>query len=181
VLIELRNKLVSQHTGKIFGFVLPRWVKMYMDVDLSLSNHKKIKDIRRLINKYSFDVEKVSSYHDFVFFYEKMYRPYIASRHRQSAVIEDCKKMLHDFRSEKSAIYFILYEGIRIAGLYEQTENGIPYMHALGVLNGDEDLLKMGVISVLYYYALVDHHNNKIKRVNIGGTSPLLQDGLTRF
>ncbi len=44
-----------------------------------------------------------------------------------------------------------------------------------------EDIMKMGVIGALYYFALVEHRKNNIRRVNIGGTSPLLKDGLTTF
>jgi hypothetical protein len=54
-------------------------------------------------------------------------------------------------------------------------------MHAVGVLNGSDDIMRMGVIGALYYFALTDHRKNNIKRVNIGGTSPLLKDGITMF
>ncbi|MCK5137397.1 MAG: hypothetical protein KAR19_16555 [Bacteroidales bacterium] len=180
-MVELTNKLAKQRAGELAGFVLPRWLKMHLDVDLSLSLIKKGNDIPRRIRKYSLGVEKGYSDQDFAFFYEKMHKPYIECRHKESGIVEDYKKMLQDFKREKSTIYFVIKDGLRIAGLYEQNFDGIPFMHAVGILDGSDDIMKMGVIGALYYFALTDHRKNNIKRVNIGGTSPLLKDGLTMF
>jgi hypothetical protein len=179
--IELVNKFVKKIACKEAGFVLPRWLKMYLNVDLSLSFIKQGGYIPRRIRKHSLEVEKGFLDQDFVFFYEKMYKPYIARRHKDSAIVENCKMMLRDFKRKNSIIYFIIKDGIRVAGLYEQNYNGIPFMYAVGVLDGSDDLMRMSVIGALYYFALKDHKEHKIKRVNIGGTSPLLKDGLTMF
>lgn len=180
-LVEVSHKPSRQLSIELPGFVLPKWVKMYMDVDLVLEPRKKINAIQNAIKRYSLSVEKAYSDQDFIFFYEKLYKPYIESRHKESAVVEKCKEMLHNFKRWKSTLYFIVKNGVRIAGMYEHLDDGFPYMHALGVLDASEDIMKMKVIGALYYFSLEDHKKNNVKHVNIGGTSPLINDGLTRY
>lgn len=180
-IVELSNKLIQQNVSSEKGFLLPRWLQMHMDVYLSLKIIDKQKDILRRIKKYGLNVEKGFSEQDFAFFYEKMHKPYVESRHKCSAIVENYRKMLYDFKKKNSTIYFIVQDGVRIAGLYEQNGNEGPHMYAVGIINGSHEIMKMGVIGALYYYALVDHMKNNINRVSIGGTSPLLMDGLTRY
>lgn len=155
---------------------------MHLDVDYSMSLiTRKRNHIQRRIKKHSLEYEIGSSQQDFQFFYEKMYKPFIESRHKESAVISDYKKMFQEFKKEKSSIYFVTHDGNRIAGLYEQSYDGIPYMHSVGVLDGSVEFLKMGAVGAAYYFAISDHKKNNINRVNMGGSSPLLNDGLTKF
>jgi hypothetical protein len=180
-LIELKNKLVEDYISLEAGFVLPRWLKMYFDVDLSLSIIEKDKDILRRIRKHSMKVEKGYSEQDFLFFYHMMYKPNIAHRHKESAYVENYKMMLQDFKRCNSLIYFITKDKKRIAGLYIQDFNGVPFAHANGILGGADDYLKMGVLGALNYFALKDQKENGIKCFRMGGTSPLMKDGLTRY
>ena len=89
--------------------------------------------------------------------------------------------MFKSFRSEKSTIYFVIKDGVRIAGLFVQDLEGMPTLRKLGILGGSDEILRMGVISALYYYVLADLKRNNFKRVNVGGTSPFLKDGLTKY
>jgi hypothetical protein len=180
-MIELNNKLLKQPPCTELGFVLPRWLKMHMDVDLTLSLMGNQHFIRRRIRKHSLKVEKGFSEQDFAFFYKKMYKPYVESRHKDSAYVENYQKMLQDFKKNNSTIYFVITEGLKVAGLYEQKYDGIPYVYAFGVLDGSDEIMRMGVIGALYYFALTDHLKKDIKRVNIGGASPWLKDGLTQY
>lgn len=180
-IVELLNPVSMRCVRHAKGWIFPRWLKMYMKVDLSLAKIKKRRDIPKRIRKYSMELEMSTSSKDFKFFYEKMLRPHVEIRHKASAYIEDYKKMLQDFKKKNSTLYFVILDGRRVAGMYEINEGGIPYMYGVGVLEGSEEIMRMGVIGALYYYSLADHSSNNIDRVNIGGTSPLLSDGLTRF
>jgi hypothetical protein len=181
MLVELANKLTNQQFSEVQSFTLSRWIRMYLNVDLSLSLIGNRHSIRRHIRKHSLEVEKGYSEQDFILFYEKMHKPYVEHRFEDSAIIENGKMMLEDFKRKESTIYFVLKDGERIAALYEQNENGVPRLYAVGVLNGSDEILKMGVIGALYYFTLLEHQENGIKYINIGGTSPLLKDGLTFY
>jgi hypothetical protein len=180
-IIEQANEYLNQLASQVAGFVLPRWLKMYMDIDTSLSLIGDSHDIRKRIRRHQLDFEIGHSEKDFLFFYEKMYKPYIERRHKKSAVVENSKMMLEEFKRKKSVIYFIIREGQRIAGLYLHLNDENPYLHAVGVLEGSDTILRMGVIGALYYFVLDDLRKSNFKRIDIGGTSPLLKDGLTAF
>lgn len=179
-ILELNNEHIRKYTDNEAGFELPRWVKMYLDVELSISLIKKDGDILRLIKKNALSMEKGSTDQDFQFFYDKMYKPNILARHNDGPIIEEYKLMLQVFHKCNSTIYFVIKDGQRVAGLYVQFFER-PFLHALGTINGSNDTLKMGAIGALYYFVLKDQMEQNVKYINIGGTSPLLKDGLTRF
>jgi len=178
---ELSKKLPKVKIGNSPAFVLPRWLKMYLDVDLTLAKIKKDRGIPKRIRKYGLEVEKSSSPEDYKFFYEKMYLSYVLGRHRGSAFIEDFKEMFHHSKGKGSILYFAKYDGKRVAGLYELKEEKGPHMYAFGVIDGSEEIMKMGVLGAIYLHALKEHQANGIKRVSFGGTSPHINDGLTMF
>lgn len=180
-IVELSKGFTSRIAKEANGFILPRWLKMYLDIERSLTLIRKGSRVIRRIRQHSLEVEYSSKPEDFKFFYERMHKPYIQKRHNDSAFIEDYKDMLNDFNRKESTIYFILKDGVRVAALYEQNAEEFPHMYAIGVLDASPDIMKLGVVGALYYYSLENHHNNNISRVNIGGTSPLLTDGLTKF
>jgi len=180
MIVEITNNFIERNISDVPGFVLPRWLKMHLSIERSLSM-KSFKQIQNRIGKYNLEFEKAFGCEDFCFFYNKMYKPYIEARYKNSAIIEDYKKMSRNYKNGKSTIYFITRYGKRIAGMYVHNDDGVPYFHALGILYNSEEIRNMGVIGALYYFALLDYKKQNIRRIEIGGTSPLLKDGLTRF
>ena len=181
-LLELNTKTTRAKSRNIYGFLLPRWLKMHLDVDGSFDIlSQKGHHIRRKIKKFNLSVEIGENREDFEFFYERMYKPYVQARHKGSAVIASYHEMFGHPCMESARIFFVTYRGQRIAGMYEQFFNGVPYLHAVGILYGSFEYLKMGAVGASYYFAIKDYKNHRIPRVNLGGTSPLLTDGLTRF
>jgi hypothetical protein len=180
-IIELSGKVIDKNLDKTRGIVIPRWMKTFIDIELTLSKSKHIRDIGRMIRKHSFMFEKGSSETDFEYFYHKLYKPYVKSRHKEAAVVEDYKLMLRNFMDTESDIYFVTRNGIRIAGVYLRNIENVPYMYALGILNASEELMRNGVISALYYYVIDSQRENASRRIDVGGCSPFLDDGVTCF
>ena len=181
-LLEIDSEITKKHARNIYGFLLPRWLKMHLDVDKSFEIlSDKRNHIRRMIRKYDLSLNIGTQEEDFRFFYEKMYKPYIQARHKGSSVIDSFEIMFNHPRMESARILFVIHEGKRIGGVYEQFFDGLPYLNALGVLDGSMEYLKKGAVGATYYFAVEEYKRNQIPRVNIGGTSPLLKDGLTKF
>jgi hypothetical protein len=178
-MVELNN-----FTQKTFnnskGFVLPRW----LDLELNPSEPLKIKQldtILRRIRKYKLTFERKLTDSDLLYFYERMYKPYISGRHKKAAIFTDFKQFQYLFNNNKSQLYFILKDGEPVAGAIDIIEGKNVRMGSIGVLDGRDDLLKMGVVGACYYYRIMDYRVRKINMVNVGGTSPILTDGLTQF
>jgi hypothetical protein len=162
------------------GFLLPRWLELRLDIDASVKILTK-EDILRRIRKHSLTVERRYSEDDFCFFYERMYKPYVGIRHRDSAVIGDYRYLLNIFKRKGSELYFVIKDGQPIAGSINEIINNTLRMSSLGILDGREDILRMGVIGALYFFQANEYYKRGIASVNIGGTSPILMDGLTQF
>lgn len=180
-IVELNTRQIEVQCEKLNGYIIPRWLKMYLDVEASIQLIERYNSIPRKIRKFAMTVEQGNGAEDFLFFYDRMYKPYVVNRHKCSAVIEDRKQMLEDFLKSTSTLYFVLVQGTRSACLYVQYFQGVPYLHGVGVLDGSDEIMRTGSLAAAYYFALLDFRQKNITRVNIGGTSPLISDGLTWF
>jgi len=179
VIVEL-NDLTRKAIALPSGFVLPRWLDLKLNPSNPL-NIKQLDTILRRIRKYKLTFERRYVDSDLRYFYDRMYKPYISVRHKKATVITDYKNFQYMFSTQKSRFYFILRNGEPVAGAVDIIEGKNIRMGSIGVLDGREDLLKMGVVGACYYFRIMDYKNRKIEMVNFGGTSPVLTDGLTQF
>jgi hypothetical protein len=178
-LIEL-NTLTQKVIGISSGFLLPRWLDL--EIDLHQPVHiKQLETIKRRIKKNRLTFERKYTDADLQYFYERMYLPYIRTRHKEAAVVADYKSFHHPFSRQKSHLFFLLRDGEPVAGAIDLIEGENIRMGSMGVLEGRDDLLKEGVIGALYYLRILNYLERKIDRVNLGGTSPVLTDGLTQY
>jgi hypothetical protein len=139
-------------------------------------------EFQRLIRKNNLTCEIRNSEADFRFFFERMYIPYISVRHQDAAVLADYNQFLNNiFRKKGSQLYFVLKDGEPIAGSIDEIKKDYIRMSGIGILDGREDIKKMGVITALYYYQALEYKQRNIKNINMGGTSPILTDGLTIY
>jgi hypothetical protein len=162
------------------GFMLPRWFMMQIDTG-EFVKLMESHDVTRRIRKNELKFEFRNSTEDFTFFYNRMYLPFIAKRHGESAIILDYKYFLNKFKNRDSQLSFILKDGNPVAGSYIEYIGDRLRMGGIGVLDGRDDIIKMGVIGAVYYYKILECYNKGIKSINIGGTSPVIADGLTKY
>jgi hypothetical protein len=166
------------NSGK--GFFIPRWLDTLIDVENSLQAIMK-NDTQKQINKYGFSCEERFSDDDLKFFYERMFLPYINSRHKKSSVRADFSYFLKRFRKTDSRLFFLMKDKVPVAASFNERIDGLIKFSGLGILDGKREILNMGAIRALYYYMLTYYKKTNIDIINFGGTSPLLSDGLTQF
>lgn len=162
------------------GFVLPRWFDTLIDVEKSLFAIAK-NDTQKQINKYGFTCEEKFTTDDLKFFYERMFKPYISSRHKESSVMVDFSYFLKRFRKKDSRLFFLMKDKEPVAASFNERKNGMIKFSGLGILDAKREILTMGAIRVLYFFMLSYYKEKKVEEINFGGTSPLLSDGLTQF
>jgi hypothetical protein len=110
-----------------------------------------------------------------------MYVPYICSRHKESAVICDLKYFLDIYRKKDAQLGFLMADDEPVAGVFTEMRGDKLRISASGILDGREDIMRMGVNSAIYFFIVHDCLNKGIDSVSIGGTSSILMDGLTRY
>lgn len=174
------TSLTRLFIGRKKGYLLPRWFDTLLDVDNALDAISR-NDTQKKINVHSLSCEVKTTEGDLYFFYNRMFKPYITVRHKDKAVMVDYGYFLKRFNKKNSVLFFLLKDNKPIAASFNEKKNGMIKFSGLGILDGDREILRLGAIRALYYFMLSYYQKNNVKKINFGGTSPLLSDGLTQF
>ena len=57
----------------------------------------------------------------------------------------------------------------------------ILYLMRVGLIDGDEEYARHGVIGATYYFGIIEGEKNGCTHVDLGGTRPFLTDRLTKY
>jgi hypothetical protein len=112
-------------------------------------------------------------------FYQTMYKPFIQGRHRDAARILSWPsfKRIH----ANMELLLITKDNKQVAGALNLQTNSCYTGYANGVLNADEQLLKDGVVSAIYWFGIVEAHRRGCTTVNLGTTRPFLKNGVLAY
>jgi hypothetical protein len=166
------------------GYILPVWSKLIINIDRPMdeicpSRMSHFAHIKRRIRKYKLTYEVLTDKESFNYFIEKFYIPYITQRHGEEAVISDLNLVW-----KSSPFPFLLAikedEAIVAASLNEKSGEFLKLIN-LGLLDGNEEYLRHGVIGALYYYGILEGQKMGCRYFDAGGTRPFLNDGLTKY
>lgn len=162
------------------GFVLPRWVETMLKVDKSLESLSDKKYLKN-IEKHGFTFRESTSMEDLQFFYERMFRPFILSRHKDASVMVEFSYFKKRMKKKDSRLFILMKENEPLVACFNERINGRIKFAGIGVIDGRKDIIQMGSIRAIYYFMLKFYHEKGEDLIDYGGTSPLLSDGLTRF
>ena len=174
------TSLTRLFIGRKKGYLLPRWFDTLLDVDNALDAISK-NDTQKKISMHRLSCEVKTTEDDLYFFYHRMFKPYIKARHKDTAVMVDYSYFQKRFKKKNSKLFFLLKDNKPVAASFNEKMNGMIKFSGLGILDADRDILRMGAVRALYYFMLGFYQEIKVKKINFGGTSPLLSDGLTQF
>ena len=71
--------------------------------------------------------------------------------------------------------------GEYLGGFLVIYEASAPRLWSVGVLNGDRELVRAGVLASLYYLSFQYLSEQGFKRLNLGGSRPFFHDGILRY
>ncbi|MAT42401.1 MAG: hypothetical protein CL609_08675 [Anaerolineaceae bacterium] len=164
----------------------PRWVNMVYKIDRekfcdkeiwaqdykknNRSNYSKVKRAG-FVPYYSNKVE------DFKLFYNRMYIPMVKNRFQSCAETASLEYVLS--RNTCGTILFSCNpSGEKLAGILILPCKGTIYGWINGILDGDENLCKMGILSSLYIFSMEYAYDHGFSIVNMGGVRPIENDGV---
>jgi hypothetical protein len=162
------------------SFLLPRWMEMNLDIELSLKK-SRINNITRNIKKYSLKYEIREGSEAFDLFYHKMYKPYLIKRHGESADISDYRHFSRKYHNEKCKLFFIIFKNEPVAAAFIETKKNGHRLSAFGILDGSDEIFKMGVIGALYYFVMLHYYEKGFSSIMIGSSMAVVFDGVTEF
>jgi hypothetical protein len=178
------SPIIRNHFHKYNGYIVPEWIMMKINIERPISEICKksvsdFSDVMRRIRKYNMTYEILTEKESFNYFNDKFYLPYITKRHGEEAWIEDLSIL---WKSSPSPLLLAIKEEGVIVGtsIIRKSEETLELMR-LGLLDGNEEYMRHGVIGALYYYSILEGQKMGCKYLDVGGTRPFLTDGLTKY
>lgn len=162
------------------GFLLPHWMEMEVDIEIS-QKKSRTKNIIRNIRKNKLDCEMRREIEDFDLFYHRMYVPFVQARHGMSADIADYKHFAGKFSSEESMLFFIIVDKEPLAAAYIEEKGEVHRLSAFGVLDGSEEIFRLGVVGALYYFVMKYFSERGEAKLLVGNSKPVVLDGVSEF
>jgi hypothetical protein len=161
---------------------IPQWLRLEIDLSRSLQTRhwnrdNTFKRICTKIRQHAFDYVISRDPADWRNFYDTMHVPYVKSRFGDSSVILPYAEMF-DERIPRELL-LIRKGGDLIAGIVLNYWPQCPSLGWLGVLNGDFVYVKEGVLRAAYYFSAMAVREKGFERLNIGGSRPIINDGVT--
>ena len=178
------SRISLNHFQTHGGYVIPEWVEMRINIDRPLDelSRESVSDFARVarrIRKYNLSYEMLSDDESFNYFYNRMYLPYISKRHGEEALIEDLNLF---WKSSPSPILiFIRENGIVVGGSLIKKNGDTLKGIRLGLLDGNDEYMRHGVIGAIYYFCVIEGQKMGCNYLDIGGSRPFLNDGLTKY
>jgi len=178
----VQSKLAQSLLPKA-GYVLPLWVSSEADTSVSpfKVRRKSLKADLARIRKNQVTCEYSASPKDLEFFWERMYEPHIAKQHAQLAILGSIDEFRDLLAQGNLLLTFALYNGERVAGGTLVSEGPVPCSRNIGLLDGDDRLKRLGVMTAIYIYELDWAYRHGYKRLNLGATRPFLRDGVLQY
>jgi hypothetical protein len=184
IIIAEISPIVMSHFQNWDGYIIPEWVRMKININRPISeicraSESDFADVKRLIRKHKLSYELRTGDDSFSYFNDKFYMPYITKRHGEEAWIEDIRTI---WESTASPILLVVMEdGIRVGASMLIRKDESLLLSRLGLLDGNDDYRRHGVIGAIYYFSLLEGQKMGCQFLDVGGTRPFVKDGLTRY
>jgi hypothetical protein len=143
---------------------------------LNKNGDERIKDAQRRIRKHGFSYAIINELKEFNAFYYNMYLPLAKKRFGPLSQIEsyeDMKKMFLE-----GHLLQVIQDGKVIAGSLNIVRDEVLIGYRLGVLDGREDLIRIGAQSAIYYFTFRYSQDCRIKKIDLSESRPFFKDGV---
>ena len=175
------NTLTHSYFSQKPGFHIPRWFIAEIDITLPikklLGNERS--EIERKIRKHQLTYAITKDSKDLDDFYHNMYLPHIQGRYKNTALLSSHQKLL-EILYKGELILIKKGENTIAGGLIEYGKENV-FLRMIGIRDGNLEFVHWGAIGAIYYFIIIEVKKKGYKKLTIGGTRPLLSDGLTKF
>ena len=140
---------------------------------------KKRQTTNNFSERYGLSYRMSTSVQDFDLFYHRMHVPHIKRRYGELSNINPYEEMKKIF-VDGGILLFVTKDGQDLAGALSVVKDGSLMFRRTGVLDGDEDAVKGGAQTALYYLQLQYAVEHGLKNVDTMKSAPFLNDGVFR-
>jgi hypothetical protein len=166
------------------AFVIPSWLAGELDVAYALTcqrGNDSVKTDLRNIRKNGFTYRVTQDPAEIECFYQTMYLPYIRQTHGGRAFVTTREELARE-AGQGGELLLVEQDARPVAGVYLGTHDA-DRLDALelGVVGGDRNLVKLGALAAIYYFAIQLAAERHHKRLYLGGARPFLNDGALQY
>jgi hypothetical protein len=172
---------------RLFGndwLLMPAWVASELSLPTTTVEmarlSKRLSNRTRQYMRHQIDIMESTDTSDLAQFHQRHYLPYARTRHGEMAGMRPPWKLRWRFRHE-GRVFWALQDGRRVGGMLVLRLGDGLKLECLGVLDGREDLMRQGVLSLLYAHSIRHAIATGCRRVLFGNSRPSLQDGVLNF
>jgi hypothetical protein len=147
--------------------------------DIKKRFHRKKREIfNRFMksNPYTYKISKDLA--DFDYFYYRMYEPHSKKHFQDCARIDSYDEMKKYFL--KGFLLILMEDDNAVAGSLCLVKRDTMIYHRGGVLDGDEEHIRKGAQTALYYYKILIAKDQKLSRLDLLQSRPFFNDGVYR-
>ncbi|MEW6074718.1 MAG: GNAT family N-acetyltransferase [Candidatus Omnitrophota bacterium] len=190
IVIDGKYNYLINKLGYIKGiYFIPQWVRQTNPIFLGINDLVKTNKLRKSETLLS-DIKKINNSHyeyEFFkndrslldFFYYNMYTPYVNNRYGDEKFLTSYGEILSYF---KKGGLILVKDGDRyVSGTIVKIEDKKLSTCKSGVLNGDMNLVKKGVLTALFYFYCKFAQDNGLTKIDYGLSRPFLNDGVLRY
>jgi hypothetical protein len=182
VVVEV-NRLLSRQIERDPCWHIPRWLRLTIPIPSSWDEMKlclrksTLTQIRAVKNRpFRFDVSREPQ--AFREFHDQLYVPFIAARHKESAIYYQDDQLFSYF--QKGLLLRIWEENQWVSGALLRVKGRQARCFVMGVRNGDPALLTRHALKAVYYFMVHWAMEEKLTSLDMGRTRPLFEDGVFR-
>ncbi len=164
---------------------IPRWVKQHIAIApcwesvMQGMRRKTRKEAQRIIRKYGFQARITSSNKAAIFFYDRIYSPYVLKRYGATAHLVDRRQFLRECSSGQ--ILELISNGkVVAASMIQQTGRRLAIVWT-GIMLDVDGKEHPGASDVLDYFSLRLAHQRGCEFLDLGPSRPSLNDGLLNY
>jgi len=158
-------------------YFIPLWLNSTVPLPLIAKNKSAKSDVS-LLNKNKLTYHVSNDIAQAEYFYKKMYLPYVSSRFAKGSVFMKQSQLLSKMENKKAEILYVSQSHEILSGVVVDYESNIPKIWSIGVLDGEVQHLRLGVVGASYYYLGKHLFEKGYLRANFGYCRAFYNDGV---
>jgi len=163
---------------------LPAWIPILVNLvapECVSRGKEKFNRSGNALKKAGFTADYARERADFEDFYDRLFMPYVVSRHGENAVVQTREETLAGLQGGGWELLAIRREGVVVAGATVEFSGEKARFWQLGVRDGSPALLADGVSDAVYHHMLATCRARGVVELNLGSCRPFLQDGVLEY
>lgn len=169
---------------RVDAVCVPWWVVTETDIreaQNSVGMPRSLKEALKRVRRNRLDYKITDDVEDFRYFYERFYFPTVTASHGSSALPTAFESRRAEIESGQAELMFVTMNEKPVGGVVLSYHDRVPALRDSGILDGDKELLRTGVSTAGYMFAMDYLKEKGLEKVSLGSSRSFLDDGVLTY